>query len=420
MCIAWPASALAQWPEERAGSDSAVGDSGPLIHRRGRLLFRGPRLKMGVCEGFPSHVGPDDWGRADYVGASVNQASRIMSAGGEALQKEKRTLEEVTLFCPLAAAQGGMVACEEDLAVRVLGLWNQAAQNIDIGNGRGAMIAVDHGDSSFDGMAVEKDEYGGGEGEIGPLSVIPEGRQERATPVSTGERTSVCLDVRELSLRPPPAYAASQAATCSSPRQSGTTALEPFAAATGNLSLAATQAHQGTPGERAPRHPGDRSSAPHMFGAAERSAAAVAAEGVAALRLGQFKFVGSPSVLPIVHVTRVALAGRRFPNESPRGKGIRVEAAGGGVAAVSLTLPPLKGVDLYRQQLARAEAQRAAVHIRNHDLVSRSASYKGPLGLLGNPRSSCPPSSEASPRTVDNLGKPAAFSAGASAADAHV
>ena len=37
---------------------------------------------MGVCEGFPNSIQPDENGRADYHGQSVNQAARFMSAGG--------------------------------------------------------------------------------------------------------------------------------------------------------------------------------------------------------------------------------------------------------------------------------------------------------------------------------------------------
>ena len=39
------------------------------------------RLKIGVCEGFPNSIMPDENGRADYHGASVNLAARFMSAG---------------------------------------------------------------------------------------------------------------------------------------------------------------------------------------------------------------------------------------------------------------------------------------------------------------------------------------------------
>jgi class 3 adenylate cyclase len=63
----------------------------------GTLLFRGPRVKMGVCEGRPRSLVADHVGRADYFGASVNQAARYMDA----------------------AAHGGQVACELDFATAV-------------------------------------------------------------------------------------------------------------------------------------------------------------------------------------------------------------------------------------------------------------------------------------------------------------
>ncbi len=36
---------------------------------------------MGVCEGSPRSILPDHMGRADYFGASINQAARFMDAG---------------------------------------------------------------------------------------------------------------------------------------------------------------------------------------------------------------------------------------------------------------------------------------------------------------------------------------------------
>ena len=71
----WPYSALKYWATERdARASERTSDHG--------LLFRGPRLKMGVCEGSPASIMPDHLGRADYHGASINQAARFMDAGG--------------------------------------------------------------------------------------------------------------------------------------------------------------------------------------------------------------------------------------------------------------------------------------------------------------------------------------------------
>jgi hypothetical protein len=46
----------------------------------GLLLFRGPRLRMGLAEGRPDRILPDHTGRASYYGHSVNCAARYMDA----------------------------------------------------------------------------------------------------------------------------------------------------------------------------------------------------------------------------------------------------------------------------------------------------------------------------------------------------
>lgn len=57
------------------------------------------RMKIGICEGMPRSIIPDHMGRADYHGASINQAARYMDA----------------------AAHGGMIAVEAVLAQKVCG-----------------------------------------------------------------------------------------------------------------------------------------------------------------------------------------------------------------------------------------------------------------------------------------------------------
>jgi hypothetical protein len=69
MYAPWPASVL-ETPE--FAEVHAPGD--------GALLFRGPRLKMGVCEGVPRSILCDHVGRVDYHGASVNQVRVCVSA----------------------------------------------------------------------------------------------------------------------------------------------------------------------------------------------------------------------------------------------------------------------------------------------------------------------------------------------------
>ncbi|GAX78739.1 hypothetical protein CEUSTIGMA_g6176.t1 [Chlamydomonas eustigma] len=95
MYMDWMTSVLKHWPSE-------FGD-------RGETLFRGPRLKMGMCEGIPNSILPDHMGRADYHGACINEAARFMDAG----------------------AHGGQVACDERTVQRVFKNWGVLTKGPD-------------------------------------------------------------------------------------------------------------------------------------------------------------------------------------------------------------------------------------------------------------------------------------------------
>eukprot|EP00200_Dunaliella_tertiolecta_P006484 CAMPEP_0202342542 /NCGR_PEP_ID=MMETSP1126-20121109/3063_1 /ASSEMBLY_ACC=CAM_ASM_000457 /TAXON_ID=3047 /ORGANISM="Dunaliella tertiolecta, Strain CCMP1320" /LENGTH=1296 /DNA_ID=CAMNT_0048933515 /DNA_START=311 /DNA_END=4201 /DNA_ORIENTATION=- len=69
--------------------------------QHGNLIFRGPRLKIGICEGRPDSIQPDHLGRADYHGDCVNSAARFMEG----------------------SAQGGMIVLEQELAVKAAEAW---------------------------------------------------------------------------------------------------------------------------------------------------------------------------------------------------------------------------------------------------------------------------------------------------------
>lgn len=71
--------------------------------RDGKVLFRGPRLKMGVCEGRPQAIEPDHLARADYHGHNVNMAAR---------------------YCE-TTAQGGQIVCDAGLARRAAASWRK-------------------------------------------------------------------------------------------------------------------------------------------------------------------------------------------------------------------------------------------------------------------------------------------------------
>ncbi|KIY92834.1 hypothetical protein MNEG_15129 [Monoraphidium neglectum] len=55
----------------------------------GRVVFRGPRLKMGLREGVPKSICPDHLGRADYHGESINMAARFMDAAAHGGQQPR-------------------------------------------------------------------------------------------------------------------------------------------------------------------------------------------------------------------------------------------------------------------------------------------------------------------------------------------
>lgn len=86
------------WPEALLKIDKAKEERDD----RGDIVFRGPRLRMGMCHGCPRAIVPDHNGRADYHGASINSAARYMDA----------------------AAHGGQLVCEEETAAAMINKWN--------------------------------------------------------------------------------------------------------------------------------------------------------------------------------------------------------------------------------------------------------------------------------------------------------
>lgn len=58
----------AEWPEYILDLPGFQEEFDP---ESGQLLFRGPRLRMGVSDGAPSSVLPDHMGRANYTGKQM-------------------------------------------------------------------------------------------------------------------------------------------------------------------------------------------------------------------------------------------------------------------------------------------------------------------------------------------------------------
>ena len=78
------------------------------------------RLKMGVSEGVPASIMPDHMGRADYHGASINQAARIMDAGDHFVWLLHSHTHNLT-----PEGRGGALAATYDLIAITRACWDR-------------------------------------------------------------------------------------------------------------------------------------------------------------------------------------------------------------------------------------------------------------------------------------------------------
>ncbi|GFR47267.1 hypothetical protein Agub_g8954, partial [Astrephomene gubernaculifera] len=62
---------------------------------------------------------------------------------------------------------------------------------------------------------------------------------------------------------------------------------------------------------------------------------------VCSIRIGTFRFKGSPEDLPMAHIVLENLVGRRFPAEAPKGKGVKVADSAGLLEECDVLLPDL-------------------------------------------------------------------------------
>lgn len=73
-----------------------------MVNSSGVVVFRGPKVKMGIYEGMPTRALPHSTtGRADYFGQFVNRAARFCHAaakGGQVLS----SVHTSTMHCPQA------------------------------------------------------------------------------------------------------------------------------------------------------------------------------------------------------------------------------------------------------------------------------------------------------------------------------
>ncbi|GBF96164.1 inactive leucine-rich repeat receptor kinase-like [Raphidocelis subcapitata] len=438
------AALLAPWPEPllRLPGFSPVADA------RGQLLFRGPRLKMGVAEGAPRCVLPDHAGRADYHGAEVNQAARYMDA----------------------AAHGGMVVADAELLRAAFAAW--------AGGGAGGGADVPAGcDVARAAQEVARALHGGGggaaaAGEAGqrgaaasaavsrqPSHAIPspveEGAAEGADDSSEAQGTDDGAQQqgqqgqqdqqqqaqeqpnrpgscgpgprRKSRLRSAPQQLARLLTTELAELFPGADPSGQLRAPSTPLEAAAFAELEAQAAARAAQADanGEGGAALWTGGSEERGAAAVLAgkgsagssDGsvlvptvrvpwrllqtsgplfldpaaftfiptpVIAGDLGRFKFKGT-AVLEMGAITTERLAARRFPPEPPGGKGARVAAGGGPpIASATVQLPAL----LPRLHAEFEKARTAAAAAAAAGAARSAAAAAAPVGRTSAPAGS--------------------------------
>jgi hypothetical protein len=371
---------LAPWP-------AALLALPPCAERRiegGPLLFRGPRLKMGVCEGLPRSVVPDCAGRADFHGESINAAARYMDA----------------------AAHGGQVVCEAALVERVFRCVGVCGADAVGRVGRRAEALG----SAVQRRVRDRPQGGGAGCRVQAPATLPLRGQGR----SPGGRANpkhhplIAQLPQPLGLPPPPAtlapffpysdwnsqlgdvaeedvmvplsgrsFAGPQASGALASIEStgrgaaGAAATAAPAPASSATAAPPQQAAAATPGGMPAGHSGplvsdssntsarlllcaqQRGPAPVRGGAAGRAAWQLRAQPrlptrdtpVQALHLGSYAFKGSARLVDMVSVSSARLAARAvlLPRDAPRGKGRRVLERGGVAAGTRVLLPDLLG-----------------------------------------------------------------------------
>ena len=307
------------YPEELLLGSSG-GSSCSSAHIRvqydvsGRVVFRGFRLKMGLCEGIPKCILPDHVGRADYHGAFVNQAARYADA----------------------AAHGGQIVTDVALAGKILEVWQRAsaaaavaARGTGEGDGEGGEGSVATGDSSLlkdsrragDGISV------GWNGLVGQVG----GRGSRANSdiESWISASDACLS-------------------------SGDQVLEEASTSSSSIEPSATVRHAGVSAAAAAGLTEEKHLSMKYPDTSQAVSAAIADDmqlvspcasqqlpgvWVEAHCLGAFVFKGDPAPINMVAFYAKAHLSRTFPSHAPKGKGFRVQQQQGVLGAVLVELP---------------------------------------------------------------------------------
>lgn len=276
---------------------------------------------MGICEGFARSILPDHMGRADYHGASINQAARFMDA----------------------AAHGGQIACEEALALRVMSRWTEGE-----GEGMDQLGSLEEG--------------GGGEGDPnGPNGSLPSPVQSHSALLPSGPN-GVTPSNENLESRLPPAalegghlpraeeqsrgetkgagdpHPLLLARLQSSQRSTSTDGNQGVNSAAVPEDRAVVQGYRNSPSAKIQTSSARVAEGEDLFALPTREAGWVE---ISALHLGRFRFKGSEEPQAMVNVTPSSLKQRGYPNDPPKGKGGRIQATAGVAATCKAPLLPV-------------------------------------------------------------------------------
>jgi hypothetical protein len=315
-----------------ASSSSSSNTAHTRVHTRvqydasGRVVFRGFRLKMGMCEGVPKCILPDHVGRADYHGSFVNQAARYADA----------------------AAHGGQIVTDVALAEKVLQAWQRSAVATiggaavagDIGRNEGGELAPAHCTANGVSDSSNQGDVNGalcsGRVALGALEESSRADCEVESWISACDAYHMSADNMLLDAASALGYTSS---SCS---------MEPLTLlghSTGPPTAAGAAAAAGGGGLRA--EPRVLSSSPLPPGECLRLVSPctvrreqqVANVQVEAHNLGTYVFKGDPGPINmVVFYARVHL-GRKFPSHAPKGKGFRVKRQQGVLGAAMVELP---------------------------------------------------------------------------------
>jgi hypothetical protein len=287
---------------------------------RGKLVFRGPRLKMGMCQGVPQRVMPDHLGRADYYGPSVNQAARYMDA----------------------AAHGGQVVADLGLMKGVVKEWREtAAARGRLQQQQAAWLLMRPQEAQTGVLTGESTEQGVSSEFDAESVAAQEPTQEQQQEVKDELKINSSPELSELPStkkhwQPAPTRLQSSASVSLpwSARPSATA----HAAAGGRGPSQPTTRWNALPSKLQQEKQGDVRSRFVLTDVHTRGTL------VTVHWCGMFCFKGMPEPVPMVRAECSALSGRLFPSEPPKGKGSCERVVSGVVEeAEGVLLPDLLG-----------------------------------------------------------------------------